>query len=252
MRFFREWCEERDIENLNDLTGRRLADFVDWRRAQISPVTLQKQLSTIREVLRFWADIEAVPDGLAEKVHTPEVPDGAQSRDVHLSATRAEDIISYLSEHHYGSRDHVVMVLLWRTTMRRSALRSIDVDDIDRDEHAIWLEHRPDAGTKLKNGEDGERWVYLGPGWWDPIDSYLDNPDREDVTDDHGREPLIISSMSRVTSPKRFRPEFAYSGLCLTLHPPRTRRTRDILLAGFSSSRNCWERRNSPDSTRIC
>ncbi len=137
LRFFNEWCEAREIENLNNLTGRDLADFVAWRRGDIAALTLQKQLSTIREALRYWADIEGVRDGLAEKVHAPELPDGAKSRDVHLKADRADETLSYLREHHYASRDHVVMLILWRTGMRRSALRSLDVTDLRPDDQAL-------------------------------------------------------------------------------------------------------------------
>jgi len=197
LRFFREWCEEREIDNLNDLTGRKLADFVAWRRGDIKDVTLQKQLTTIRVALRHWANIEAVPDGLDEKLHAPELPDGADSREVALSADRAEEILQYLREHHYASRDHAIMVILWRTAIRRGALRSLDVDDLRPDDNALVLRHRIDEGTKLKNGENGERWVYLGPVYYQVIEDYLDNPDRYDVTDDHGREPLITTPYGR-------------------------------------------------------
>jgi site-specific recombinase XerD len=199
LRFFKEWCEDSGIHDLNELDGRDLSDFVAWRRQDLSAITLQKQLSTIREALRFWADIEGVRDGLAEKVHAPELPDGAASREVHLPADRAEELLEYLKEHHYASRNHVLLVLLWRSGMRRSAVRSIDVDDLRPDENAIVLENRPDTGTKLKNGEDGERWVYFGPKWFQPIDDFLDNPDRHDVTDDYGREPLLTTPFGRPT-----------------------------------------------------
>lgn len=197
LRFFKKWCDEQEITDLNELNGRNLADFVAWRREDISPVTLQKQLSTIREALRFWYDIEGVHEGLAEKVHSVELPDGAASRTVHLGPERAHEILDYLGEHHYASRKHVVMLILWRTAMRRSALRAIDVDDLQPDDAAIELKNRPDADTKLKNGDNGERWVYLGQTWFNPIEDYLDNPDRHDVTDEHGREPLITTQNGR-------------------------------------------------------
>ncbi|MCU4799720.1 site-specific integrase [Halobacteria archaeon HArc-gm2] len=199
LRFFNDWCQERGIDDLNDLTGRDLADFVSWRGRDIAAITLQKQLSTIREALRYWADIEGVPDGLAEQVHAPELPDGAESRDVHISSERAHRILDYLHDHHYASRDHVVFLILWKTAMRRSALRSLDVDDLRQSDYALVLEHRIDQGTRLKNGEDGERWVYLGPTDYQVIDDYLDNPDRYDRTDDYGREPLITSMHGRPT-----------------------------------------------------
>ncbi|MFC6723444.1 tyrosine-type recombinase/integrase [Halobium palmae] len=195
--FFSEWCDERDIDNLNSLTGRNIADFVAWRRNDIKAITLQKQLSSIRSALRWWADIEAVEPGLAEKVHAPELPDGAESRDVHLEAGCAKELLAYLKQYQYASRNHVVLALLWRTGIRRGALRSIDRDDLHPDHHAVELKHRPETNTNLKNGKDGERWVYLGPQWYQIVDDYLSNPTRHDVVDDHGREPLITTENGR-------------------------------------------------------
>ncbi|KZN24596.1 hypothetical protein A4G99_09540 [Haladaptatus sp. R4] len=36
-----------------------------WRRDEIAPITLQKQLTTVRVFLQWLADIDAVRDGLA-------------------------------------------------------------------------------------------------------------------------------------------------------------------------------------------
>lgn len=200
MNDFREWAiNVAEIENLNELTGRDLADFVAWRRPQVAALTLQKQLSTPRAALRFWADIEAVPNGLAEKLHSPELPDGAEAREEHLSAERAKDILSTLDRFHYASPRHAMLTILWFTAMRRSALRSLDVADLRPDDHALVLENRPEEGTKLKNGKDGERWVYLGPIHYQVIEDYLDHPDRDDVVDEYGREPLITTSHGRPT-----------------------------------------------------
>jgi len=87
--------------------------------------------------------------------------------------------------------------LLWKTAMRRSALRSIDVEDLRPDDCALVLRHRIDEGTRLKNGERGERWVYLGPVVYQIVDDYLNHPDRDDVEDEFGRRPLITSQNGR-------------------------------------------------------
>ena len=173
-----------------------LSDFVAWRRGDVAPITLQKQLSTVRQALRYWADIEGVTDGLAEKLHAPELPDGAEVRDVHLESHRASRILEHLDRYDYASRRHVVISILWRTGMRRSALRSLDLDDLRPDDHAVVLEHRPETGTKLKNHHAGERWVYLGPRWFQIIEDYVDKH-RIDATDDYGRESLITTQYGR-------------------------------------------------------
>jgi site-specific recombinase XerD len=196
---FLEWCEEEDVENLNVLSGRDLDSFVRWRQPQVAPITLQKQLSSVRQALRYWASIEAVQEGLAEKLHAPELPDGAESRDVHLPATRAEFILEELDRYRFGTRRHVIMAILWRTAMRRGALRAIDVDDLDREQFVVEIRHRPETETQLKNGKAGERDVYLGPTWFGIIDGYLEHPDRPEVLDDHGRRPLITTKHGRAS-----------------------------------------------------
>ncbi|WP_120245260.1 tyrosine-type recombinase/integrase [Halopiger aswanensis] len=190
---FLEWCEEEGINNLNELTGRDLSLFVSWRQGDVAPITLQKQLSSVRMALRWWADIEAVEEGLAEKLHAPELPDGAESREVFLEAERAKRALRYFDQHHYASRDHALIALIWRTGMRRGAVRGLDVDDLDEDNQAIRVEHRPETGTPLKNGDGGSRWVYLGPRWYKILADYVDNPDRKDVVDEHGRRPLFTT-----------------------------------------------------------
>lgn len=205
LKYFQKWTNEQDISNLNVLTGRELSDFVDWRRDQISPITLQKQLSTFRSALRYWSKIEAVREGLAEKLHSPDLPDGAEARDDNLPFQRAKRIIDTLDRFHYASPRHVMMVLLWSTAMRRSALRSIDVGDLEADDFAVRLEHRPDTGTSLKNGGDGERWIYLGPTVYEVVEDSLDHPERLQVTDEYGREPLLTTRNGRPTGDTIYR-----------------------------------------------
>ncbi|MCJ0620094.1 tyrosine-type recombinase/integrase [Haloarcula hispanica] len=214
LRYFLDWCEEREIENLNTLSGRDMSDFVAWRRGDIAPITLQKQLSTIRQAVRWWADIEAVQEGLGEKVHAPELPDGAESRDVHLDPSRANAALEYYERHRYASRDHALIALMWRTGLRRGAIWSLDVDDLQHDSNAIQLEHRIDRGTKLKNGEAGERWVYLGPKWFQILADYVDNPDRVQGTDEYGRKPLFTTQDGGRPSPQTI-----YKWLMRALHP---------------------------------
>jgi site-specific recombinase XerD len=195
---FLAWFHESDLEDLNDLHGRALSDFVAWRREDVKPITLQKQLTTPRQALRFWANLEAVPEGLAEKLQAPELPDGAESSDVVIDRPRVHRLLEYHDRHSYASRHHVLAALWWRTGMRRSATHSLDVDDLRPEENALVLEHRPEEGTKLKNGEAGERWVYLGPRWYQIVEDYVNNPDRPDVEDEHGREPLITTRYGRI------------------------------------------------------
>ncbi|WP_156587366.1 tyrosine-type recombinase/integrase [Halorubrum sp. CBA1125] len=196
MNIFLDWCEEAGIDDLNDLTGRDLSDFVAWRRGDVAPITLQKQLSTPRVFLRWAANTEAVREGLAEKLQAPDLPDGAESSDVVVEPERVESILAYLDRHDYASRKHAMVALLWRTGMRRGAIHSLDVDDLRPEDDAIVIRHRPEGGTKLKNGNDGERWVYLGPKWYQIVEDYVSQR-RLSKTDEYGREPLLTTRNGR-------------------------------------------------------
>mgnify|MGYP000111215627 CR=1 FL=1 len=63
----------------------------------------------------------------------------------------------------------------------------------DADEQYVKVRHRPDMETPIKNKGDGERLVALSDDICELLDDWLDNK-RPDVTDDHGREPLLKSN----------------------------------------------------------
>ena len=193
---FVSWCIEKEVNNLNTLTGRSIHSFVRWRQEQMKPIALQKQLSTIRAFLRWAADIDTVEPGLAEKVHAPSLPDGAEARDVALRAERAEPIISHLDQFEHGSRLHATMVFIRRAGIRRGTLRSFDLEDLRPDEHAIAVRHRPETDTPLKNGKAVERWLYLGPIVYKVVEDYV-SYNRLAVIDDFDREPLLTTKYGR-------------------------------------------------------
>jgi hypothetical protein len=47
--------------------------------------------------------------------------------------------------------------------------------------------------------------VYLGEGWYELIEQYLENPSRHEVTDEYGREPLITTRDGRPTGDTIYR-----------------------------------------------
>jgi len=197
---FVEWCEEEEITNLNDLSGRDLHAFRVWRREQgdLKMVTLRGQLSTLRSFLRFCSSVNAVPEGLRSKVMLPTVSSDEQVSETSLDAARAEDILAYLDRYQYASRRHVITLVLWHTGMRVGALRALDLDDCQLDSRSpgVELVHRPEQDTPLKNKESGERWVALSERIARILQDYIDGP-REDVTDDYGRDPLVTTSHGR-------------------------------------------------------
>jgi site-specific recombinase XerD len=54
LKHFIRWCDERGIENMNDLSGRKLQEFRTWRRddGDLKPVTLEGNLDALRVFIR--------------------------------------------------------------------------------------------------------------------------------------------------------------------------------------------------------
>jgi len=198
---FADWCEEEaEIHNLNDLTGRDLHSYRVYRREEdnLNIVSLQGQLSTLRVFLEFCASIDAVEEGLRDKILLPTVSKSEEASRTTLEPDRAEAILDYLAKYHYASRQHVVMKLLWDTGLRTGSVRGIDMDDYDPEEPSIQLYHRPDQDTPLKNKERGERFVALRSTTATVINDYIEGQ-RHDVLDDYGREPLLTTAQGRAS-----------------------------------------------------
>jgi len=207
---FVEWCDESDVDNLNELTGRDLYAYRVWRREghgfnrdPIQRVTLRSQLGTIRAFLRFCSEIEAVPPDLFEKVAMPTVSAGEEVSDSTLDPDRVVGILEYLDQYKYASRDHLSVLLAWHTGCRIGGMLSLDLGDIDHDAThpridgpAVHFVHRPETGTPLKNKEKGERWNRISTYVSTVIEDYVAGP-RIDVVDDYDREPLITTTYGR-------------------------------------------------------
>ena len=204
---FEQFCEEEGIDNLNDLSGRDLYAYRVWRREgqgedrePIEPITLRGQLATLRSLLRFAAEVDAVPEDLRTKVPLPSVSGAAGVSDSTLEPDRADAILDYLRKYEYASKKHVITLLLWHTGARMGGIRALDVDDcnLDDDEPGLHFVHRPDTDTPLKNKENGERWNAISEYVAGVVQDYIDGP-RHAVFDENGRKPLITTRTERAS-----------------------------------------------------
>lgn len=197
LKHFVDFCEDEGIQSIRNVSGWDIETFETRRREQgLEALSLHKELSTLRLFLEYCERIELVPEDLPEKVDPPDVP-----RDAHVDETRlhpedASDLFDYYEEHAYGSRAHALLTLTWYTGCRLGGVRALDVDDYNPEEQYVHFQHRPDRGTPLKNGRDGERAVGLTDYVCDVLDAYLDG-ERKDKHDDNGNRPLFTSSVGR-------------------------------------------------------
>ncbi|UVE49639.1 site-specific integrase [Haloferax larsenii] len=208
IKWWLQWCEQEGIDNLNDVTGRDIIRYRDWRRFQngknpenvpIARPTLKTAIDTLRVYLRHCAEANGVHPLLPEQIDPPTLSKGDHARDVMLSADRAEDVLEYLRKYEYCSLEHVCVELLWHTGMRMGGVRSIDLDDLHLGETPyIELHHRPESDTPLKNKSNGERPVAISDGVARLLRDWRDTQ-RRDVEDEYGREPLLTTVHGRIS-----------------------------------------------------
>lgn len=196
---FVRWCDERNLTNLNTLTGRTLHEYRLWRRndGNLSKVSVKTQLDTLRVFIRWCETIDAVPSDLHTKILSPVVTPEENSRDVKLDSAHAEVMLTYLETYQYASLPHVVLSLLWQTMLRRGAAHALDVDDYHPEDQYLEVVHRP--GTPIKNGVRGERLIALSGDLCILLDDYL-RDQRPDTIDKHGREPLLATRYGRLAT----------------------------------------------------
>lgn len=92
---FVRWCDEQDLTNLNDLTGRLLQEYRVWQREEggLNPVSVKTQMDTLRVFIRWCEDIDAVERDLSQKVRIPTLAAGENARDVMLDSETAAKVL---------------------------------------------------------------------------------------------------------------------------------------------------------------
>lgn len=216
LQYFVEWCEGADadsarVSNLSEISGLDFHKFKNWRKDGLAKTTLRTNLSALRQFMKFCVRIDAVPSTIPEKIGVPVLEQGENERDEFIVADRAETILDYYGKFQYASFDHVLFLLQWQSGMRMSGLHSLD--DVNLSDEQIEVRHRPDEGTRLKNGPDGERIVTFPTSTIEVVADYVDST-RIDVEDEYGRRPLFSSENGRMSKSQLNRHVYAITTPC--------------------------------------
>lgn len=213
LRSFVDWCKEEGIRNMNEVTARTVHEYRLHIKRKWANSTVSIHLTTIRQFIQFCESIDGVAGGVAEKIQLPSREEN--SRDEKLESDDAEEILTYLRKHHYSSRSHALMTLLWHTGIRTGTVRALDVQDYQRERDRLRIRHRPETGTPLKNKGKAERYVALSPDVSDVVSDYIEHH-RHDVTDAEGREPLFTTRRGRPAKNSIRRNIYAVTRPCKT------------------------------------
>ena len=201
LRKFVGWLEDEDLTNLNNLTSDDIQQFKEWRQQQVKTITLKTDMTCVKDFVRFCEHINAVPKDLRMMVRIPKPDDAEEVADAVLTKDEATQIIEYLDKHEYATLRHVIVLLLWKTGMRRSSLYALDTDDFeDGSRPYLRVRHRPETETPLKNKGKGERDIRISDEVAAVLRDYFrfNHPGGED---EHGRTPLLMSSHGKRCEP---------------------------------------------------
>lgn len=193
------WCNENSIENLNELTGRKLQQYRIWRRNEgnLRPASEKTQMDTIRVFIRWLESIDAVIPDMSTKVLSPTLSIEDKVRDVRIDKEQIDPVLTHLKKYEYASLKHVSLTLLWKTMMRIGAAHALDLEDYYPDEQYLQVVHRPERGTAIKNKKRGERYVALSGETCALLDDWIESK-RADSTDDYDRKPLLTTNQGRM------------------------------------------------------
>ncbi|MDS0280931.1 tyrosine-type recombinase/integrase [Haloarcula onubensis] len=241
LRHLIRWAEDNGLDNLNELDGRTLHKFRLWRKedGDLNKVSLRTQLKSLRVFIKWCESIDAVEEGLHEKILLPTPSKEEERREETLRSGQAENVLEYLRRFEYASRSHTLVELLWHTGLRIGAVYSLDIEDFDSEEQRLSLTHRPDTETPLKNKSEGERMVALSQYLCEVLEDWIDH-NRPEVTDENDREPLFASEQGRLTISTMRERVYTVTRPCYYGdHCPHDRRERDCEATKYGYRSKC-------------
>jgi len=210
---FVEWCDENEVQNMNDVTARTIHEYQLSIKEGFAQSTLSIYMSTVRQFVAFCESIDGVAGGVSERIVLPDRERNAKTE--MLDSDDATAVLSYLRKYHYASRTHALMAVLWHTGIRTGTVRALDVSDFQPDQERLRIRHRPETDTPLKNGEGAERYIALSTEVSEILAAYVDEH-RHDVIDAHDRDPLFTTKNGRPAKNSIRRSIYAATRPCST------------------------------------
>ena len=204
------WCDDHDIDQVGEITAWTIEQYENYAhgREDWSPITVANKLKGLRQFLKFLGEKGCFDGYLHPAVSIPNLD---RSQEVNTEKWDKNDALPQIqfmrnSAAWYGTFEHAVTEVLWFTGRRAQAIRALDLDDYVRDPDDndpadgpyLDFKHRPDSGTRLKNGLDSEGPVEISPRVAELIDHHIVR-ERNDKRDDKGREPLFTTRQGRAS-----------------------------------------------------
>lgn len=202
--YFIEFADKNGVQRSNGITVALVDSFVDELREEFdSDATIHTYTKNVRGWFRWLSKRGLCPEEVCNILSKDELGLTPTARDEALPSEEAVQVLGKLRKQRRGSRIHALLELLWNGGLRIGGVHSLDVKDFRPDENELRIRHRPETGTRLKNGTedsdtsgDGERNIVLRNQASDAIELYVATG-RPESTDEYGREPLFPTSQGR-------------------------------------------------------
>lgn len=201
---FIEYAESQSVETPLGLSTDLIDEYIDELFERYGS---DATILTYTKNARVWLQWLNARDQCSERIYQLLSKDqlglSPKARDKAIPASTAQHIIDKLSRQRRGTHLHAVTELVWNGGPRIGDIHSADLADFNPSTNTLKFRHRPELGTRLKNGSkdddtagDGERDILLKDRVVEALEQYIDM-ERPGVTDDFGREPLFATSHGR-------------------------------------------------------
>ena len=202
---FIDFAEDNDIYSPTEISTELLDSYIDTLQEEYdSDATIITYTKNVRGWLRWLNKRGQCPETVYRILDKDELGLTPKARDETLPGAQASAILQKLNRQRRGSLMHALIALLWNSGLRIGGARSLDLHDFVPQDNELRLRHRPNAGTRLKNGKegngtgDGERNIVLSNRVVTALKQYIYH-ERKDVTDEYGREPLFTTQYGRAS-----------------------------------------------------
>lgn len=201
---FVDFANERNITSPGQLSTEVVDSYVDELQGKYdSDATVLTYTKNVRGWLRWLNERQLCGEAVYRILDKQELGLTPTARDEAIPKRVITTVLDNLQKHRRGSRLHTLVALFWNAGPRIGGVHSLDVDDFDPQHNELRFRHRPESGTRLKNGDDdtgssgdGERNIVLEDTVADALQLYI-QVGRPAATDEFGRKPLFATEYGR-------------------------------------------------------
>ncbi|EMA25402.1 integrase [Haloarcula amylolytica JCM 13557] len=203
---FIKFAEEQGTLQPSEISTELVDSYVDELQGSYdADATIHTYTKNVRSWLQWLSNRNLCDESVYRILDKEEIGLSPAARDEAIPSMRASQILQHLRNKRRGTEIHALIELLWNAGPRIGGVHSSDVEDFDPENRELRFRHRPETGTRLKNGDgadrtsgDGERNVELSDRVVEAIQLYIETT-RPDITDEHGREPLFTTQHGRAS-----------------------------------------------------